>query len=204
MAGFAVVVEGLETVRDFGDTKGKIARAAAQAINRTARDQRVRAARLIQAQVNLPARYVSPAEGRLAVSRQASAGKLEAAITARGRPTSLARFVQGSPGFNKAGLTVEVRPGQASFMKRAFLIKLNSGSGRTDTQFNAGLAIRLKPGERIKNKIRQVQLSKNLYLLYGPSVQQVFLDNQGDGVAEDISGETLAKLEREFLRLLNL
>lgn len=204
MEAFAVVVEGLETVRDFGKTKDRIAAAAAQAINRTARDKRVRVARLIQAQVNLPARYVSPAQGRLSVSRQASPGKLEAAITARGRPTSLARFVQGSPGFNKAGLNLEVRPGQASYMRRAFLIKLNSGSGQTDTQFNAGLAIRLKPGERIENKVRQVQLSKNLYLLYGPSVQQVFLDNQGTGVAEDIAGETLVQLEREFLRLLNL
>ena len=89
-------------------------------------------------------------------------------------------------------------------MKRAFLIKLNKGGGQTDTQFNAGLAIRLRPGEKIQNKVRQVQLSKNLYLLYGPSVQQVFLDNQGSGVAEDMKGEVLDQLEREFLKLLNL
>ena len=201
---FAVVVEGLETVRDFRGTTDKIRTAAQRALNKVADQQRTRAARLIQAQVNLPARYVSPAEGRLAVSGRASPGKLEAKISARSRPTSLARFVQGNPGFNKAGVTVQVKPSQASFMRRAFLIKLNKGAGQTDTQYNAGLAIRLRPGERIQNKVRQVQLSKNLYLLYGPSVQQVFLDNQGDGVAEDIKGETLDKLEAEFLRLLKL
>ena len=204
MQSFAVVVEGLESLRDFDGVKARIEKAAAGAINRTARDKRVRAARLIQAQINVPARYVSPAEGRLAVSSTATPGRLEAKISARGRPTSLAQFVRGSPGFNRAGLTVEVRQGQASYMKRAFLIKLNKGGGQTDTQFNAGLAIRLRPGEKIQNKVRQVQLSKNLYLLYGPSVQQVFLDNQGSGVAEDMKGEVLDQLEREFLKLLNL
>jgi len=56
----------------------------------------------------------------------------------------------------------------------------------------------------MSNKVRQVQVSKGLYLLYGPSVQQVFLDNQGDGVADDLAPDALAQVEAEFARLLRL
>jgi hypothetical protein len=204
VSNFAVVIEGIETVRDFERLGRDVKLNAVRALNKVAEQQRTRSARLIASQVNLPARYLSPSGGRLYVSKKATGGSLESRITARGRPTSLARFVTGNPGFNKPGVTVKVKPGQASYLRRAFLIKLNKGAGQTDTQFNAGLAIRLKSGERLANKTAAIKLNKNLYLLYGPSIQQVFLDNSGSGVADDIAGETAIKLEREFLRLMNL
>ena len=43
-----------------------------------------------------------------------------------------------------------------------------------------------------------------LYLLYGPSVDQVFRANDGDGVANDMVPAVERNLEREFLRLLEL
>ena len=202
MLQFAVMVEGVESLREIRDLGPRIKTAAAQAINKVARDQRAEAARRITDQVNLPKSYVSPAGGRLVVSQQAQKESLEARITARGRPTSLARFSRGTPG--KAGVTVEVKPGQASFMRRAFLIRLPQGSTLTDSRFNLGLAIRLRPGERLQNKVRQVKLDKGLYLLYGPSVQQVFLNNEGKGVAADLADPTADYLEAEFTRLLAL
>lgn len=202
MLQFAVMVEGVESLREIRDLGPRIKTAAAQAINKVARDQRAEAARRITDQVNLPKSYVSPAGGRLVVSQQAQKESLEARITARGRPTSLARFSRGTPG--KAGVTVEVKPGQTSFMRRAFLIRLPQGSTLTDSRFNLGLAIRLRPGERLQNKARQVKLDKGLYLLYGPSVQQVFLNNEGKGVAADLADPTADYLEAEFTRLLAL
>jgi hypothetical protein len=200
MLQFVVAVEGIETLREIRELGPKIKFAAVQAINKVARDQRAEAARRITDQINVPKSYVSPAGGRLVVSQQAQRTSLEARITARGRPTSLARFSRGTPG--KAGVTVEVKPGQSSFMRRAFLIRLPQGSALTDTRFNLGLAIRLRPGERLQNKVRQVKLDNGLYLLYGPSVQQVFLDNQGRGVADDLAEPTADYLEAEFARLL--
>lgn len=202
MLQFVVAVEGIETLREIRELGPKIKFAAVQAINKVARDQRAEAARRITDQINVPKSYVSPAGGRLVVSQQAQRTSLEAKITARGRPTSLARFSRGTPG--KAGVTVEVKPGQSSFMRRAFLIRLPQGSALTDTRFNLGLAIRLRPGERLQNKVRQVKLDNGLYLLYGPSVQQVFLDNQGRGVADDLAEPTADYLEAEFARLLEI
>lgn len=203
MAQFAVAVEGIESIREVKDLSKNIRLAAARAINKVARDQRVDAARRITDQVNFPKSYVSPSGGRLVVSQQAQRTSLEARITARGRPTSLARFTRGSPA-RGTGVTVEVKPGQSSYMRRAFLIRLPQGSTLTDSRANLGLAIRLRPGERLQNKVQQVKLDKGLYLLYGPSVQQVFLDNAGKGVADDIADPTADYLEAEFARLLNL
>lgn len=205
MANFAVAIEGIETVREFKNLPRDIQLNAVRAINRVAASQRTRSARLIQAQINVPARFVSPSSGNLTVSQKASRTRMEGRITARGRPTSLARFARPGTKFNKAGVTVEVKPGQASFLRRAFLIKLPGRGGSTELgKFNAGLAIRLRPGERISNKVKQVQVAKGLYLLYGPSIQQIFLDNSGSGVAADIAEETADKLQDEFLRLMDL
>lgn len=84
-------------------------------------------------------------------------------------------------------------------MKGSFLVKLKSGNAKTDTQFNLGLAIRLKPGERLRNKTSMTQLDHNVYLLYGPSVDQVFRT-----VREDIAPDTASFLEAEFRRLLDI
>lgn len=202
---FALVIEGLGALEDFRRLGRDVKVNAVRAINSTLETQRARAAKLIALQINLPAAYLAPAQGRLTVAQKATRASLEGRIRARGRPTSLARFVTGGAAVGKrGGVSLEVKPGQASFMRRAFLIRLPQGSGSVETKFNAGLAIRLRHGESLQNKVSQVKIAKGLYLLYGPSVQQVFLDNRGNGVADDITGETAEKLEDEFLRLMGL
>lgn len=200
---WAVFVEGLENLRNFDATKQSIRLAAARAINKTTRNGRVEIARDIRDQVNLPARYVAPGQRRLYVSQQATTGALEGRITARTRATSLAQFVQGTPS-RGSGVVVEVQPGRSRFMKRAFLIRLRAGRGDVDTKFNMGLAIRLRPGEKLQNKVTARRMEKGLYLLYGPSVDQVFRARDGSGVASDIAPKLATVLEREFLRLLDI
>jgi len=203
MTEFGVVIEGIDAVRDFHKLGRNVRIAAVQAINKVARDARAEAAREITRQLNLPRSFVSPSQGRLAVRKNATRSKLEAVITARSRPTSLARFAVGNPRPGQ-GVTVSVKPGQSAFLRRAFLVKLPRGSGQTDTRFNQGLAVRLGPGERLANKVKQIKIGKGLYLLYGPSVQQAFLNNQGTGVADDLAEPIAKKLEAEFTRLLAL
>lgn len=200
---WAVFVEGLDDLKNFGQIKPAIRLAAARAINKTSRDGRVEIARDIRDQVKLPASYVAPSQKRLYVSQMATQQQLEGRITARTRATSLARFVQGTPQRGQ-GVRVEVAPGRSRYMKRAFLIKLRSGKNDIDTKFNMGLAIRLRPGESLRNKANVRRMEKGLYLLYGPSVDQIFRANDGSGVANDIAPSLAVRLEREFLRLLEI
>lgn len=200
---FACFVEGIGSLDQFKDLKKDVRLAAVQAINKTAAGGRAMLATAIRRQVNFPASYVGPANKRLYVSKQATRADLEAKITARGRPTSLARFVRSANKTTK-GVVVEVHPGKARMMKRAFLIKLPAGKGDIDTKFNMGLAIRLRPGETLKNKREARQMEKGLYLLYGPSVDQVFRQADGSGAAADAVPTLEDRLQREFFRLLEL
>lgn len=196
---FVVAVDGLSALRSMESIPADVKRAAVQAINKAADRGRTDAARRIREQVNLPASYLAPSGGRLTVTKRATGADLEAAITGRQRPTSLARFaVSGVPNEHK-GISVEVAPGFAKFMRRAFLIRLRAGSANLDTNSNLGLAIRLRPGEVIHNKRVMMKLSGNLYLLYGPSVNQIFAS-----VAQEEAPELADFLEAEFLRLMDL
>ena len=205
MSQFAFFADGLEVDLLEGFSTEQRRLAAVRAINKIARDARAQAAKMIRNEVNLPARYVSPSEGRLAVTKQANGSNLEARIMARGRATSLAQFVSGSAKPNVQGVHIEVAPGKARFLRRAFLIRLPQGNSPvTDTKFNLGLAVRLKPGDTLRNKITARRVEKGLYLLYGPSVSQVFRANDGDGIANEMTPGLEAKLRDEFLRLLRL
>lgn len=204
MAVYGVFVEGLKDLKDFADLRDDIKLAAAQAINSTAERGRTQAARDIREQVNFPAQYLQPAGRRLFVAKKAQRSDLEARIRARARPISLARFVVGNAQVNKPGVTVAIQPGKARFMKRAFLIRLRAGSSNIDTRNNLGLAVRLKPGETLRNKSDVRKLDRNLYLLYGPSIDQVFQARDGSGVAEDIAPDLATRLEQDFLRLMEL
>jgi len=194
---YVVAVDGLAD-RPLSSLSPAIVQAAYRAVNRTADRARTSSARAIREQVAFPASYLNPSEERLFVRRRANADNLEATISAQMRPTSLARFAtSGTPG--KPGVSVTVAPGFAKFMKRAFLIRLRAGNADLDTKNNMGLAIRLKPGEQIRNKKQFRQLSGNLYLLYGPSVAQVF-----QTVREDVAPEASDFLAAEFARLIDL
>lgn len=187
---------------DLGNAPEKIARFAAMAINKTLDRTRVAAADLMRQQVNFPASYLKGQNSRLAVSAKAKSSNLEGRITGRHRPTSLARFAKETDPKavrKKGGVNVTVKPGQARFLKGAFLVKLRAGAAKTDTQFNLGLAIRLKAGQRPKNSRAAVQLDNNVWLLYGASVDQVF-----QTVREDVAPEAQDFLANEFIRLLDV
>lgn len=204
-SSWAVVVEGMTPDLLAQVSPEKLKRAQMLAINKVARDGRAMFARDVRDQVNLPASYVSANDKRLFVAQQASPFRAEAIIRASGRPTSLARYAQNPTSAKRGqGVVLEVAPGRARFMRRAFFMRLPRGASLTDTQFNLGLAIRLRPGERIENKTSAVRVASGLYLLYGPSVDQVFRSADGDGIATDRAPVLAERLEREFLRLLEL
>lgn len=177
---------------------------AVQALNKIARDARAMAATRILQQVALPESYVQPGGHRLYVSKQATKRSLEARITARGRATSLARFVEGNPSLHAEGLHIRVQPGRSTFLRRAFLIRLPGVGGSTDAGLgNTALAVRLGPGGTLRNKSFARRVASGLYVLYGPSVAQVFRDNQDEGVANDMAPEVVEKLTVEFSRLVD-
>lgn len=165
----------------------------------------------IARQVNFPPGYVTPQSQRLYVSRKAYNDDLEVRLAARARPTSLARFASAAPIQVKGGPRVKqspfvkVKPGGGAVMKGAFLIRLRSGGADEDgntTLGNVGLAIRIKAGQHIRNKRVQssVQLGHNLYLLYGPSVDQILLD-VGDKVVDPFLSLVDNEFTRQFVRL---
>jgi len=202
---YVAVIEGLSSMEQVRGLESDIQTAAFRAINDTAAWGRTQIQRKIESEINLPPGYLKPSTGRLTVTQKAQKSRLEAIVSARGRPTSLARFVVGNPSPGaRGGVTVEVRKGVKKTMARGFVIRLRSGSELTETKFNLGLAIRLKPGERLDNKTDFVQMKNGLYLLYGPSVDQVFRARDGSGVAEDLSPDIADRLEDQFLRQVGL
>ena len=191
--GYVVAVQGLDEILDgFKEITERISTRAAQAINATARRYRTESSRLMRKEVAFPARYLdSSTDGRLRIKRSASASRLEAAIEGRFDATSLTRFVRGAVATGRKEPTLRVSPDKTTKIPTSFIMNLRSG--------NKGLAIRLKPGETIKNKRQMVSFSRkdaNLYLLYGPSVDQVFRS-----VAQDVAPDAAEYLEREFIRL---
>lgn len=180
-------VEGLGDI-DFSGAPKRIRRNAARAINRTTQKVRTDSAREMRQQVAFPARFLSGRQGRLFIDQKATPDRLESFIRGRFRPTQLSRFLKGSRTPGRKAPRVEVEPGNIQKMERGFLLPLRNG--------NIGLAIRLRPGERIENKKQMVQISGNIYILYGPSVDQVFRT-----VADDAALPAARLLEEEFLRL---
>lgn len=188
-----------EATRYFEAMPEASTEAARIAINQTASRGGLKLLRQdVSTQVNFPPGYLN--NERLGVTKKATNSDLEAIISARERPTSLARFADGeyaATGNRFGGVRVQVKPGVSRAMPQAFLMRLRAGASLSADNYNIGLAIRLKPGERIMNKNKQssVQLSHNLYLLYAPSVDQVFRSVASDDAP--VIGEMVAD---EFFR----
>ncbi|MDO5646304.1 hypothetical protein [Paracoccus sp. (in: a-proteobacteria)] len=202
---FALVIDGLDHLDNLSDLPKDVVRAARIAVNDAATRGRTAMAREVLREVNFPADYVTPRNKRLFVSKQARNNNLEAVITARSRPTSLARFTKESTaGRKKGGVRVEVKPGVVRVMPGAFLMRLRSGSGLTDTKHNLGLAVRTAKGKPPPG-YRPTQIGKNLWLLYGPSVSQVIHSARNNGgVATDLTPDVQRMLEDEFWRQMEL
>jgi hypothetical protein len=194
---YAIVVQGLQSLDDFRRMGDSIEMNAVRAINKVIASARTTAARKVREQVNLPASYLNRPD-RLGVTKKATRGDLEAIITGRHRPTSLARFATSGNVGGKPGARIQVKPGLATFLPKAFFIRLRSGN--TDGgPGNIGLAIRLPQGQRPSRAYKPTELGNGLWLLYGPSIDQVF-----DDVATDMSPATAAALEAEFTRLMGV
>lgn len=147
----------------------------------------------MRSQINFPSGYLESGD-RLKVRRRAVKGSLEAVIRGRDRPTSLARFASGQTPANtrNRGVRVQVKRGHTTQLNKAFLVNLKNG--------NTGLAVRLKPGQTLSNSERAVRLADNVWLLYGPSVDQVF-STVADDRAGDIADIVTNKFLRQFARL---
>lgn len=199
-ASFNVLID---RALDLGLDPKDVRVAASRTINRVTRETRTNIARAITAELNVPASYVSPSNERLSITQFSQPNELESMITAKGRATSLARFVSGSKKVGRPGVAVNVKPSSSSMLERAFLIPLRRGlSDVTDGPSNLGLAIRLRKGESLSKTTAAKRIGRNLYLLYGPSVAQVFENNAGTGEVKDQTPDIEARLAQEFFRLI--
>lgn len=202
---WVVAMEGLDADLLKTVDPDRLDRIRVMAMNKVARDGRVLLAGDVLEQIALPKEAVSAGGKRLYVAKQATVNQPEAIIRASGRPTSLARYARSPQTAERgAGVTVEVSPGKARYLRKAFFMRLPQGTVLTDTQYNLGLAVRLRPGETLRNKISAVRMANGLYLLYGPSVDQVFKANDGDGLVKDRAPLLADRLEAEVLRLLEV
>jgi hypothetical protein len=152
-------------------------------------------------EINFPNGYLQQAD-RLAVTRRATSTRLEAVVTARDRATSLARF---APGFtpensrkNRVVVRVQRKGKSIRLSNNAWIARLNNG--------NVGLAVRLGRGEKPTNTEGAVLVKAwsgvrgNVYLLYGPSVDQVIKTIAIDALPD--AGDRIAKeFMRQFQRL---
>ena len=190
----------------FGKLDDVVTEAARFSINDTARGPAMQLARAeMYDQINFPKGYID--NNRLFVSKFAKNNDLEAIVTGRDRPTSLARFVTGGARPGTKSVEVMVNKGNSKIIKRGFLIKLRSGKTMDGTTFNVGLAIRLAPGERLQNKslpasVFASSLGPNVVLLYGPSVDQVFKSVASD-IQPDVADAAVTEFFRQFARLSN-
>lgn len=185
---FAVAVSGIKSIEEIDELEPAILKAAKLAVNATVRRGQTKAARSMERQIKFPKGYLTGADGRLAIARFANESNLEAVLRGRDRPTSLARFVSGGAKVGKkGGVSVEVDPGIAKYMPSGFAIKLKNN--------NIGLAIRTNDPPSMGAK----KIAEGLYLLYGPSVDQVF-----NKTRDEISGDLQDYLNKEFQRLLDL
>ena len=196
MDHYVLALEGFDQLEELARTPKEIERAAYRAINLAVDRGRTRGAEEMRKQVNFPANYFRGDSSRLRVTQRASSNKLEAIITGRDRPTSLARFARSTALKQRGGVMIQVTPGQTKTIKRGFLMPLKRGAS---ARGNLGLAVRTKPGERPASAWKPKKINDQLWLLYGPSVDQVFR-----GVRDDIRPEVERVLQAEFHRQMRL
>lgn len=189
-----ILANGLREFARFVDSIPKAANEAAFfAVTDTTRDAMPVIRKEMSRQINFPNGYLNTE--RLGVRRKPTRTTLEAVISGRDRPTSLARFAEGATVANSRGrpVFVRVKAGRQVKLQRAFLLDLKNG--------NQGLAIRLPAGQAPDAAYKPVQLTRfggkpqDVWLLYGPSVDQVL-----KGVIPDVSPQIQDMLSRNWLR----
>jgi len=190
-------------LRDYPKVSRKAGRLA---INDTIRRGRRMVKQEILSQVNLPPSYLNDARLTEVLATEKN---LRGAIIGRRRPTSLARFGaeqlyqpnKTRPGRKRAGVSLKVKRRRV-VIPNAFLMDLKTGAKDGG---NRGLAIRLPEGERPKRRFRAKPLYKNqtsnVWLLYGPSVNQVMSsEKNGESMIDQMKPQLNSYLNREFRR----
>lgn len=204
MANVNFVELDLETLPDdFGLSDSKIEMNSVRAVNTVARSVRTEGARRIRGEVNLQPSYINQ---NLNLDKRATRADMSAEITATFRSISLARFAKGGATAasrkraNQSGkVTVEVARGISKDFKGAFFFKGRTGADYGDLgEGNTLLAIRLKPGQTLRNRKIMSKTWRGLTFLYGPSIDQMFRVYMPEMIPE-----TEDKLSTEFLRLLD-
>lgn len=201
--------------RRMDKAAGSVRKASVFAVNEAARFGRAAAIREMDNQITLGRKYMS--DNMLVSKARLTAGEVSASITGKQRPVSLSRFLVNKSLRNtftslKKGeksplLKTRVRKGGAAKnMPKAFLIRMRSGRELSETKYNIGMAIRLPNGQSVSGRhkgLRPYAKGKNssLYLLHGPSVDQLFrsiVDTAGldDTIAERAQGEFLRQIAR--------
>ncbi len=197
MVATVIVIE-FDQLVFVDEIKNSTELALVRALNKTADRSRTRFARAARDQVAFPASYVSPSNKRLWVKTRAKRKAFETVIEGRGAATSLARFTRQKPGQKTrgGGVRVTVAPGKSRTIKRAFLMRLKNN--------NIGLAVRTD-GAKPDRAWKPRSVGKNLWLLYGPSVDQALsAASSANGIYDELSPEMLDFLETEFLRQMEL
>lgn len=196
-----VIARGLQDFSRFIDALPELATEAAYlAINDTSRAAVPLIKSEMRKQINFPNGYLN--KQRLDVRRKATRVTLEAVISGRDRPTSLARFAEGATPENsrRRPIFVRVHAGQQKRLQKAFIVRLKNN--------NLGLAIRLPKGQEPDRAYKPVELTRGggkgqgAWLLYGPSVDQVMQGVSGD-VGDRISEALAANFLRQFSRVSN-
>jgi hypothetical protein len=197
-----VEAKAIKALEDFMDAAPLITpQAAALAMNTVIpRSGMARYKKKMRSEIAFPSGYLDDEE-KFGVTRSASPSNLESVISARHRPTSLARFVTSGGSIGQEGLAVKVKANRTTRLRRAFLVRLRAGTALDSDNFNLGLAVRAPGGIRNKKTAANtVQLAKDVFLLYAPSVNQVFRAaavTETPAVLNDIEAEFF----RQFARL---
>lgn len=199
MPDFAIKLDGFDdALKRYGPQfEAQLLEAARIAINDTARWALKHVRDDMYGRVNFPAGYLEK-EDRMKISRFASNTSLEAEIYSRAQPTSLARFAVDAG--NRQGIMVNVKRGaMPKRIRKGFIFGLKSGDVRKG---NTGLVIRSegKPSGAYKPKPMGDKWP-NLWLVYGPSVYQVFRMSM-DRYGPEISRELGERFEYHRARLM--
>jgi len=177
-----------DDVRRFGD---KANLAAQLSINDTVRWARTRLKVGMQQQVNL----TESAFGKkhFFISQLASRDNLQATLSAGRQGYSLSRFSVGKPVARARGIKLRIKAGGASVtVKRGFFIAAPNGA--------LGLAVRTS-NEGLRNSRAARRIGKNLYLLFGPSPDQLMRRMAPESVP-DVGRHVGAEYSRQLNRLL--
>lgn len=183
----------------FADLIARMSRAAGDAdlasviaVNHAADKGRTMAAEQMNEEIDFPKGYLN--RERLSVTR-ATRGNVEAVVRGRDRPTMLAHFSRQKARLGRQrGVSVEVKPGRTQRLDSAFFMKL-----RND---NLGLVVRVKKGESLRHSRGAKEIGGGLWLLYGPSVNQVFAGVAGD-IVDDVALVARDEFVRQYRRLNN-